>query len=136
MESLPTKTDQDVFEAIIECDLEESINPHGLERCVVSSSEIAKWMNISRYRARKSLNLLVRAGLVEKASVGCPAVYSYGEITELEWESGPPKNGYALTDKAFKTEEYKASDAKQMLELAKLANVNGEEAFIIHGEMA
>ena len=55
---------------------------------------------------KKALRGLISDGLIEYKSQGRPAVVSNGEYQELVYDAMPPINGYALTKKAFQTEEW------------------------------
>ncbi len=75
---------------------------------VLPAQSIANATEMSKYKVLKILHELRDDGLVERASQGCPAQVSYGEITELICDAMPPLNGWALTAKGRETDVYKA----------------------------
>lgn len=89
---------------------------------VFSSREIAIRAKMSRQNVIKILHELHNKGLVEKASQGCPAQVSCGEVTELICDAAPPKNGWSLTDKSRESSIYKAEQEKFNKSLEKWAN--------------
>ena len=97
-----------VFHCIANCEVSTYTIMYPPQRVVVSTGEIAKMCLWSKYRARKAIKGLVEKGLIERASCGNPAVVSYGEYAELVCESAPPKNGYAITEQGFQSEEWKS----------------------------
>ena len=97
-----------VFHCIANCEVSTYTIMYPPQRVVVSTGEIAKMCLWSKYRARKAIKGLVEKGLIERASCGNPAVVSYGECPELVCESAPPKNGYAITEQGFQSEEWKS----------------------------
>lgn len=86
-----------VFERL--CCLSQNI--YGFD--IFSSKVLAKDLGISVYASRKALHSLEKGGYVKRASMGRPAIYSGYECVELECESMPPINGYALTQKGMDT---------------------------------
>lgn len=92
------------------------------ERAVVSAKEIAKILKWTEYRTRKAIKALVERGWIERASVGCPAVVSYGEYTELVCDAMPPKNGYAITKAGFQTDLWKQAYAGWCKSIEEWAN--------------
>lgn len=80
-------------------------NWYGID--VMSSKDIAKKLNISQYAALKALHSLVKDGLVERGSMGCPAIFTGGEYDELVCEAKPPINGFRLTVKGKDTDVYR-----------------------------
>ena len=97
-----------VFHCIANCEVSAYTIMYPPQRVVVSTGEIAKMCLWSKYRARKAIKGLVEKGLIERASCGNPAVVSCGEYAELVCESAPPKNGYAITEQGFQSEEWKS----------------------------
>jgi DNA-binding transcriptional MocR family regulator len=89
---------------------------------VTSSRQLAEKLKMPRSRVLKALHELVADGLVEKRSMGRPAVVSYGEVTELECEAMPPANGWGLTKQGYDTEYYRAEQAACDKSLADWAN--------------
>jgi len=96
-----------VFQCIANCEVSSYTTTYSPERVVVSTGDIAKMNQWTKYRTRKAIKGLVEKGLIERASCGCPAVVSYGEYTELVCEARPPMNGYAITKKGFQNEMWK-----------------------------
>jgi len=92
------------------------------DRAVVSTKEVARILKWTEYRARKAIKSLVNRGWLERASVGCPAVVSYGEVPELVCDAMPPKNGYAITKKGFKTGLWKSAYQDWCDSMAEWAN--------------
>ena len=103
-----TSDEKTVFQCIGNCEVSTYTTLYSPERCVVSTGNIASLLLWTKYRVRKAVKSLVDKGLLERASCGHPAVESDGEYRELVCESAPPTNGYAITDKGFKSEEWKA----------------------------
>ena len=96
-----------IFSLIINCEISLWTTPHGPNEAVVPISNIVSLIEgLSRYRAKKALRELISDGLIEYKSQGRPAVVSNGEYQELVYDAMPPINGYALTKKAFQTEEW------------------------------
>lgn len=78
-----------------------------LDSSVYTSREIAGIVEMPRCTVLKTLHELRNDGLVERASEGCPARVSYGEVVELICDAAPPINGWSLTEKARETAIYK-----------------------------
>lgn len=102
-----TSDEKAVFQCICSCELSTYTTAYPPQRCVVSTRNIASLLLWTKYRARKAVKSLVAMGLIEYASCGNPAVESFGEYRELVYEPAPPTNGYAITGKGFKSEEWK-----------------------------
>lgn len=98
--------ERSVFDCIGHCEVSTYTTPYPPQRCVVSVANIASLLLWTKYRVRKAIKGLVKAGFIERASCGNPSVVSYGEYAELVYEASPPTNGYAITDKGFKSEEW------------------------------
>lgn len=113
----------EVFSLIISCEISTCKNIYGLDKAVVTISDLVSMLKWTKYRARKALKELRELGLIEYTSVGCPAIASYGEITELVEEAHPPINGYALTEKGFESELYKQKYAKWQKDLEEWAHI-------------
>lgn len=96
-----------VFRCFANAEISTYMSMHSPSRAVISTKDIATSCGLSVYKTRKIIKSLVDKGLVERASCGCPAVVSCGEICELVCEAMPPLNGFALTKKAFETEKWK-----------------------------
>ena len=114
----------DVLSIIISCEISRSENIYapGDDKAVVPISSLVNALEWTKYRTRKALKELRELGLIEYTSQGCPAIVSYGEITELICEAQPPINGYALTEQGFETELYKQKYAKWKKDLEEWAN--------------
>ena len=97
-----------VFHCIANCEVSSYTTMYGPSRVIVSTGDIAKMCLWSKYRTKKAIKGLVEKGLIERASCGNPAIVSYGEYTELVYESAPPTNGYAISKQGFKSEEWKS----------------------------
>ena len=82
------------------------------DKAVCCTREIANILKWTKYRTKKIINELVGRGWIERTSIGCPAVVSYGEYTELVCEAMPPKNGYAITKAGFQTDLWKKAYSK------------------------
>lgn len=95
---------------------------YGPEKVVVSTKEVANAMKWTEYKARKAIKELVSRGWIERASCGCPAVVSYGEVPELVCDATPPKNGYAITKEGFQTDHWKAAYKEWCDDMAALVN--------------
>lgn len=102
-----TSDEKAVFNTIASCETSSYTILYGPERVVVSTGEIAKMHLWTKYRTRKAIKGLVEKGLIERAICGNPAIESCGEYRELVCEAMPPKNGYAITEKGFKSGEWK-----------------------------
>lgn len=91
-------------------------------RYVISARNVAKLFGFTLYRARKALKGLAQQGVIERVSIGCPAVESFnGEVYELVCDARPPLNGYALTERAFDTDEWKAAIEEFDRDMRKMA---------------
>ncbi len=89
---------------------------------VTSSRQLAEELKMPRSRVLKALHELTADGMVEKRSMGRPAVVSHGEVAELECEAMPPANGWGLTKKGYNTEYYRSEQAACDKSLADWAN--------------
>jgi DNA-binding transcriptional MocR family regulator len=89
---------------------------------VTSSRQLAEELKMPRSRVLKALRELAADGLVEKRSMGRPAVVSYGEVAELECE-----DGWGLTKQGYDTEYYRAEQAACDRSLADWANGTCDE---------
>lgn len=85
------------------CEL--SNNTYGVD--VITSKGIMSCTGLSKYKVIKAIHFWRDKGLVEFASIGRPAVVSYGEVEELECEAAPPVNGWSLTGKGRKSNCFK-----------------------------
>lgn len=115
-----------VFDCIANCEIASYTTMDVDNRIVVSASEIANILLWTKYRVRKAIKYLVSDGLIERASVGRPAIESCGESRELVCDAMPPKNGYALTPKGFRCEEWKALYAEWCKSMEEWANSKEE----------
>ena len=112
----------DVLSIIISCEISTYMHTYGPDKAVVPISSLVNVLEWTKYRTRKALKELRELGLIEYTSQGCPAIVSYGEITELICEAMPPINGYALTEKGFESNLYKQKYAKWKKDLEEWAN--------------
>ena len=111
------------FQYVINYEISSYEAPYSPDVIVVSSSEVARALNVSRYTAKKALHKLDVEGLLEVKVVGNPAIVSFnGECEELVDDARPPKKGYALTKKGFDSQEYKKAYAEWSESLRKLAD--------------
>ena len=115
------------FRVFCSAEISTYMTNYAPDRAVVSTNEVAKCMNCTKYRAKKAIKELVSRGWIERASCGCPAIVSYGEYTELVCEAMPPKNGYALTEAGFETDLWKTAYAKWCKSMEEWANKPLEE---------
>ncbi|MEZ3438613.1 MAG: hypothetical protein K1W18_07010 [Oscillospiraceae bacterium] len=76
---------------------------------VFTSQEIAIQAEMPRCKVLKIIHELRDDGFVERASQGCPAIETYGEVVELLCDAAPPRNGWSLTEKARESAAYKAA---------------------------
>lgn len=97
-----------VFYTIGSCELSCYTSTYAPKYAVVSTGEVAKMHLWTRYRTRKAIKKLVERGMIERTSIGRPAIESVGEYCELVCEAMPPKNGYAITKKGFESEAWKS----------------------------
>lgn len=102
-----TETAERILGCIVGCELSLYTVLYGPDRAVVSISNICSLLGLTKYKARKALKELIADGLIEYTSQGNPAVVSCGEYRELVYEAMPPTNGYALTEKGFRSDAYK-----------------------------
>lgn len=115
-------TTKDVLRWIMERDVGMWCNPHAPDRYITNAKELLPYFECSLYKMRQTLHKLVEQGWIERASIGYPAVESFGEVRELVEEAHPPINGYGLTTKAYKSNAYeKLAEAweKELEEMTK-----------------
>lgn len=113
-----------IFQMLISCEISTYTSLHAPDRAVVSISNILDLLgNVTKYGARQALKRLMADGLVEYTHQGCPAIVSYGEVTELVADAAPPINGYALTKKGFETPEWKQAYDDWCKSMEEWANV-------------
>lgn len=110
-----------VFKAL--CDYTQ--NWYGID--IITSAELEMRTGLSRYKIIQALHLLREDGLVSRGSRGCPAQYSYGEITEMICDAAPPVNGWKLTKKGYDTDVYKAAKKEFLKGLEEWANSRDDE---------
>lgn len=118
---------ESVFECICSCEIGTYMSAYSPSKAVINSSDIVSILWTTRYKARKYLKSLEAMGLIEKASVGFPALVSYGEYTELISDAMPPRNGYGITQRGFESECWKRIYREWEKSLEELAN--GEQDF-------
>lgn len=103
---------QKVLNTIIYCEMSLYTTLYGPDTAVVPISNlICLIQGLTKYRARIAIKDLIKSGLIEYKSQGCPAIVSFGEYEELVCEAGPPINGYCLTKKAFESDQWKKAYA-------------------------
>lgn len=123
-----TSDEKAVFHCIANCEVSSYTWLYSDNRIVVSTGEIAKMCLWSKYRVRKAIAGLVVKGLIERASCGRPAVVSNGECPELVCEAMPPKNGYAISEQGFKSEDWKSIYDMWCRSMEEWANMPLEES--------
>lgn len=97
-----------IFSMLISCQISTYTSLYAPDEAVVTISNIVSSIDgMTRYRARKALHALIDDGLICYKSQGCPAIVSFGEYQELVADAAPPINGYTLTEKGYKSEEWK-----------------------------
>ena len=117
-----------ILSTLIVCELSTYTSLYAPDRAVISiSNMLALNEGMTRYAAKKALKALISEGLVEYTSQGCPAIVSYGEYPELIEDARPPINGYALTKRAFETEEWKSAYAEWCRSMEEWANAEVKE---------
>ena len=89
---------------------------------IINATIVSKRENISNYKARKIINKLVDLELIEKTSIGRPAIEEEYEYIELVCEAQPPINGYKLTDKGRMSKAYKRAEVEYNESLRSMAN--------------
>lgn len=93
------------------------------DRAVITISNFVRQIEgLTKYRARLALRELIAEGLICYTSQGNPAVVSYGEVPELVYDAAPPTNGYALTEKGYKSDKYKTAYGAWCKSLEEWAN--------------
>lgn len=108
-----TETAKQILETIIGCEISTYEYTYGPDEAVVTISNLLTLhKGMTKYRVRKALKEIMTEGLICYKSQGCPAIVSYGECPELICDARPPINGYALTEKGCKSNEYKEAYAK------------------------
>lgn len=122
-----TSDEKAVFYSIGNCELSTYTTLYADSRTVVSTGEIAHMHLWSKYRTRKAIKKLVNRGMIERACIGRPAIESCGEYRELVCEAMPPKNGYAITEKGFKSKEWKGMYDEWCRSMEKWANGGYDE---------
>lgn len=116
-----------IFNIIMDCEIGSYTTLYGPECAVITITNILKLeKNMTKYRARKALKELINDGLIKYTSQGCPAIESFGEYRELVCEARPPINGYAMTEKGFKTQEWKDRYAEWCKSMEEWANSSEE----------
>lgn len=91
----------------------------------ITSKELANLTEFSLYRVRKTLKELESEGLIEKISEGIPPEYSYeGECIH---EGFPPRNCWALTEKALDSHRKEWDKAVEKVEQSYAEWANGKE---------
>lgn len=116
-----------VFLVFCQAEIGSYMCTYGPKRVVVSSKEVANTLKWPVYKTKKAIRELVDRGWIERASCGCPAVVSYGEVPELVCDALPPKNGYAITEEGFQTDHWKIAYQEWCDSMAEWANKGIEE---------
>lgn len=112
-----------VFETIINCEISLYSCTYSPDKAVVTISNLVTLLkDTTKYKVRKALKELIEDDLIYYTSQGRPAVESIGEYRELVVEARPPVNGYALTEKGFKSSEFKKSYDDWSKSMAEWAN--------------
>lgn len=104
------------------CELSNNI--YGID--VIETKSIMRCTGLTKYMVIKQLHFWRDKGLVERASMGCPAQVSCGEIEELISEAAPPINGWKLTERGYKSNGFKIAEDDYLKSLAELANGDAE----------
>lgn len=118
-----TETAKQIFGSIVGCQISSYEWTYAPDEAVVTISNLlALHKGMTKYKARKALKEIIAEGLICYKSQGCPAIVSCGEYQELICDARPPINGYALTEKGYKSNEYKEAYAKWCKSLEDLAN--------------
>ena len=105
--------EEKVLNTIISCEIGTYTCCYAPARAVVSTSNIAKLLECSKYKVRKALKSLLAIGYIEYTSLGRPAIESNTENGyELICENLPPINGYALTELGFATTQFRCAKEK------------------------
>lgn len=100
-----------IFSTIISCEISLYTALYTPDKAVVPISNIISLIDgLTKYRARLALKELINEDLLYYTSQGCPALLS--PSTELHYaelidDAHPPINGYALTKKAFESQQWK-----------------------------
>lgn len=82
-----------------------SHNIYGAE-AVITASEVSEEYEVSKNKAYALLHELRDEGLIERVSIGRPAVVEGYEYRELVSEAMPPLCGWGLTAKGANSEQY------------------------------
>lgn len=100
-----------IFRTIISCELSLYTALYTPDKAVVPISNIISLIDgLTKYRARLALKELINEDLLYYTSQGCPALLSpstESHYAELIDDAHPPINGYALTKKAFESQQWK-----------------------------
>ena len=127
-----TDIEEKLLKTIIDCEISLYTCSYAPPKAVVSTGNLAKLLNCSKYKARKGLKELLAAGYIEYTSQGQPAIESNTENGyELISEAGPPINGYALTESGFQTKQFKEALKRFDEAMEKWANSCMEENRIL-----
>lgn len=92
-----------------------------------SIREISEGTGLTKYRVRKVINVLRDLEVVEKNSVGFPGYEIYTENGLVDFdEPHPPKNGFGLTEKGYKSNTYRFFYKLNHYELALMCSIDCE----------
>lgn len=84
---------------------------------VFTTSQLAEFMGISKYKTRKAIKILLDIGYIERGSVGRPAIVRGYEYPELVCEAAPPLNGFILTETGKQSEIFKEEWDKSIADI-------------------
>ena len=123
--TLRLKNDKErILCVIVNCQISTYMDMYAPNEAVVTISNLVSLIDgLTKYRARLALKDLLRDGLIEYKSQGCPAIVSYGEYTELVDYAHPPINGYALTKAGYASSAYKDAYAAWRKSMVDWANM-------------
>ena len=104
------------------CELSNNI--YGID--VIETKTVMRCTGLTKYMVIKQLHFWRDKGMIERASMGCPAQVSHGEIEELISEAAPPVNGWRLSERGYKSNVFKIAKDDYLKSLAELANGDAE----------
>lgn len=107
MKRATNKEKDAVLNALCRC----SHNLYGVD--VFTSKQLAERTGLDRCKVVQVLHYWRDEGIVERASMGCPAQFTGGEYDEMICDAAPPINGWSLTEKGRETDAYKAQSKNE-----------------------
>lgn len=114
-----------ILNCLISCEISLYTSLYAPDEAVVPISNLMSLnKGMTKYAIRKALKELKEMGFIEYTSQGCPAIVSpstESHYEELIDDAHPPINGYALTKKAFESEEWKTRYSEWERSMAKWA---------------